>query len=149
MSKEIEYDKNLWFYHNGCEGQHYLIGNPHTHIGRMYAWCPINKTALCVSEHEMGDMSIESKYWIKGFLSGSEKYEEDEVEKYKLDPYLDHLVKDGRKIKKVHVLYVDGDAKLCDCCDEHKTGVASIRMICGDVSCICKECIEDILTIWK
>ena len=67
----------------------------------------------------------------------------------KLNPYSDHLVKDGKKIKKVHVLYVDGDAKLCDCCDDKKIGVASIRGITGDVWCICKECVEDILTVWN
>jgi len=74
------------------------------------------------------------------------------MKKAKIDPYLDHLeITDGkevRKIKKVHVLYVDGDAKTCDGCDQKKTGVASIRMLCGDVACICKDCVEDILTVW-
>jgi hypothetical protein len=75
------------------------------------------------------------------------------MRKPKIDPYSEHLEKtvgkEVRKIKKVHVLYVDGDAKLCDCCDEKKSGVASIRGICGSVACICKECVEDILTVWK
>jgi len=39
-----------------------------------------------------------------------------------------------QKCKKVNVMYVDGDTKLCDGCDLQKKGVASIRMICGDVA---------------
>lgn len=67
----------------------------------------------------------------------------------KLNPYTDFLInKDGKKIKKIHVLYVDGDPKLCDCCDIEKTRVASIQGITNDVWCICKECVEDILTVW-
>lgn len=97
--QEKEYDDNLWFYHNGCEDKHYLLGNPHTHIGRMYAWCPNKKIALCVSEHEMGDMSIESKYWIKGFLSGNEKYIEEDFgpKKYRgktLEEWREYVKKD-------------------------------------------------------
>ena len=71
----------------------------------------------------------------------------------KISPYLTHLeIVDGKevkKIKKVYVMYVDGDEKLCDCCDEKKSGIASIRMLCGDIACICKDCVEDILTIWE
>ena len=78
MKDDLEYDDCLWFYHKGCEGRHYLLGNPHTHYGRMFAWCPEKNTTFCVSESEMNEMSNESKYWIKGFLSGSEKFEEDE-----------------------------------------------------------------------
>jgi hypothetical protein len=75
--EEVELDEKLWFYHKGCEDKHYLLGNPHTHPGRMYAWCPKKKTVFCVSEVEMEDKSVESEYWIKGFLSGSEEIPEE------------------------------------------------------------------------
>ena len=52
------------------------------------------------------------------------------------------------KCLKVHVLYVDGDAKLCDGCDQLKTGVASINTIGNGVMCICQQCVKDILTVW-
>lgn len=68
-----DYDENLWFYHNNCEDKHFLLGNPHTFKGRMFAWCPKKGTTLCISESEIGERSIESKYWILGFLSGNEK----------------------------------------------------------------------------
>jgi hypothetical protein len=67
--------------------------------------------------------------------------------KPKLDPYSTYIEKDGKKLNKVHVLYIDGDIKICDCCDEKKTGVASIKTL-GDLMCICQECVSDILTIW-
>jgi len=74
------------------------------------------------------------------------KYQEEEPI---LDPYLDHLItEDGREYKKVYVMYKDGDKKLCDCCDEKKSGVASIVMLCGDIACLCRECVRDILSIW-
>lgn len=71
--EEINVDDKLWFYHKGCEDKHYLIGNPHTHAGRMLAWCSNKNVTFCVSESEIEDMSLESKYWIRGFLSGNEK----------------------------------------------------------------------------
>jgi hypothetical protein len=70
--------------------------------------------------------------------------------KPKLDPYLDHLTtEDGRKYKKVHVVYVDGDEKICDGCDEKKPRVAAIKMICDDIACLCEDCIRDILTVFE
>ena len=66
----------------------------------------------------------------------------------KLDPYLDHLVtEDGRKYKKVHVMYVDGDELVCDCCDEKKPR-AVIRLLSGDITGLCEDCIRDILTVF-
>lgn len=57
--------------------------------------------------------------------------------------------KDGTvRCKKVYVLMVDGDKKICDGCDENKSGVASIVTICGHVSCICQNCILDIAKVW-
>jgi hypothetical protein len=51
---------------------------------------------------------------------------------------------DSKPIKKVYLLYIDGDKKICDCCDEDKE-LASIVPLCGDVMCICKECLQLII----
>lgn len=71
-SKKINYDDNLWFEHKGCEGKHYLIGNPHTFTGRMWAYCPKKNKTFFVSKSDIGDKSIETDYWIKGFLTGNQ-----------------------------------------------------------------------------
>lgn len=65
-------DDNLWFMDNCCAGKHYFVGNPHTHVGRMWAWCPRKEASFFVSKNMLGDMSEQSKYWIKGFLAGCE-----------------------------------------------------------------------------
>lgn len=72
MTNEIEFDKNLWFTIEGCEGKHYLIGNPHTFRGRMHAWCPQKERSFFVSLSEIEEMSEPSKYWITGFLKGNQ-----------------------------------------------------------------------------
>ena len=72
MTNEIEFDENLWFNHKGCEGKHYLIGNPHTFRGRIYAWCPKKERSFSVSLSEIENMSEYSKYWINGFLNGNQ-----------------------------------------------------------------------------
>lgn len=61
-----------------------------------------------------------------------------------------HFIKNGRKIGKVQLLYVDGDDKLCDGCDESKK-CASIKGIStnsyhGDVMVICKDCLLEIVS---
>jgi hypothetical protein len=72
MKGDLEFDENLWFSHKGCDGKHYLIGNPHTFYGRILAWCPKKETSFCVSISEIVNMSDYSKYWIDGFLRGNE-----------------------------------------------------------------------------
>mgnify|MGYP001043981856 CR=1 FL=1 len=72
MTNKIEFDENLWFNHKGCEGKHYLIGNPHTFHGRIYAWCPKKGIGFCVSISEIERMSDYSKYWIQGYLNGNQ-----------------------------------------------------------------------------
>ncbi len=65
-------DEKIWFEHKGREGKHFMIGNPYTFKGRMYAWCPIKETSFYVSKSEISRMSTECEYWIKGFLSGNQ-----------------------------------------------------------------------------
>ncbi len=65
-------DKRLWFTMDCCRGRHYVIGNPHTHAGRIYAWCPIKDNGFCVSKSEMKTRSPELEIWIDGYLHGNE-----------------------------------------------------------------------------
>ena len=65
-------DRNLWFHHRGCKGRHYLIGNPHTVPGRLYAWCPIEQSSLFLACADISSMSKLARYWVAGFLHGNE-----------------------------------------------------------------------------
>ncbi len=72
MEQETSYDDKLWFNHKGCDGKHFLIGNPHTFHGRMWAWCPVKQRSFFVSKDEILESSEQTKYWVKGFLSGNQ-----------------------------------------------------------------------------
>jgi hypothetical protein len=60
------------------------------------------------------------------------------------------LTKEGRQIRKARLLYIDGDGKICDGCNE--TGkCATIQAINtpsrqGDIIILCKDCVWEILT---
>lgn len=56
--------------------------------------------------------------------------------------------KHGMSVDKVHVMYIDEDSKLCDGCDKEKENVASIKMVWGDISFICQDCIMDLSRAW-
>jgi hypothetical protein len=64
-----------------------------------------------------------------------------------MKPYDRYIFNDDgtKKCDKVYLLYIDGDAKLCDGCDKNKTKVASISVIGNNVMCICKDCLQDII----
>jgi hypothetical protein len=67
-----EIDERLWF-EASCGGRDSLDGrNPHTFIGRMSAWCPHQQVGYNVSLAELAEMSSEARYFVKGFLSGTE-----------------------------------------------------------------------------
>lgn len=68
----IKFDKTLWFETNHCSGKHYFLGNPHTFIGRMMAWCPTKQVSFFVSKKDISECSNESSYWINEFLFGTE-----------------------------------------------------------------------------
>lgn len=78
----ISFDRKLWFTMKGCKGKckgkHYFIENAHTFIGRMLAYCPHTKEYFLMSKFDIIKMSNESKYWLKGFLSGAEPEPPDE-----------------------------------------------------------------------
>ncbi|WP_125566474.1 hypothetical protein [Nocardioides baekrokdamisoli] len=65
-------DHRLWIRTSECESPDYLFGNPHTFRGRMHAYCPHGDLNFAVSMCEVTESSIEAKYWIAGYLHGSE-----------------------------------------------------------------------------
>ncbi|MBO0827642.1 MAG: hypothetical protein J2P24_07655 [Streptosporangiales bacterium] len=66
-----EVDERLWF-EAGCGGRDLLVGNGHTFVGRMAAWCPHDEVGYNVSLGEMGEMSDAARHWIAGYLAGAE-----------------------------------------------------------------------------
>ena len=65
-------DLDLAFMGTHCGGGHFLVGNAHTFTGRMAAWCQDQQTEIAVSFSEMTYASPGARFWVKGFLSGSE-----------------------------------------------------------------------------
>ncbi|XVV17713.1 hypothetical protein ACQP2X_28685 [Actinoplanes sp. CA-131856] len=64
-------DPDLWF-DTAC-GRHYLLdGNPHTFPGRMDAYCAERGIRTRVSKAEIVDCSEQTRYFVRGFLSGNE-----------------------------------------------------------------------------
>ena len=70
---KVEFNEKLWFLMGEhCEGKHFLLGNAHTFTGRMLAWCPTKERSFFVSKSEIEECSLETEYWVKGFLVGTE-----------------------------------------------------------------------------
>jgi hypothetical protein len=55
-----------------------------------------------------------------------------------------YLEKNGKKIRKAVLLYIDGELFACDGCDE-KRKCAVIQTIGGDIIRLCDCCLNDIL----
>ena len=91
MTDKLEYDENLWIELEDCEEKHFLIGNPHTFRGRIDAYCPIKNTSFCISYKEIKKMSIESTYWLKGYLSGNEPAPPEQYDDESLDEYFQSM----------------------------------------------------------
>lgn len=74
MSDQIKMDKNLWFtlQDHECQGEHYILGNPHTFNGRILGYCTEKGKSFYFSKAEIKNMSLETKYWIQGYLFGNE-----------------------------------------------------------------------------
>ncbi len=65
-------DERLWF-EATCGGRDFLLdGGAHTFPGRMFAWCPDKEVSYRVSLAEMGEMSDEARYFVRGYLSAAE-----------------------------------------------------------------------------
>jgi len=61
----------------------------------------------------------------------------------------DYIVKDGKKLRRIYVSYVNHPSEpcLCDCCDETKQCV-SLNMLCEDYAIICKDCLSKIVRLF-
>lgn len=55
-----------------------------------------------------------------------------------------HIEKEGKLIEKVSLIYIDGDAQLCDACDE-KRECAVINTLSKHVMIICQGCLQEII----
>jgi hypothetical protein len=65
-------DERLWFEQFGCTSRHFLMnGNPMI-LGVMWAFCPVERLVIRVSKSDLGAMSDEARYFVQGFLAGSE-----------------------------------------------------------------------------
>lgn len=64
-------DERLWF-DAPCGRRDFLVGNGHTFVGRMAAWCPHEGVGYNISRAEIGAMSEEARYFVAGFLAGNE-----------------------------------------------------------------------------
>ena len=69
------------------------------------------------------------------------------MEKKKPSIYDDHMFReDGHKIKRIHLLMIDHESEplICDCCDKKKQ-LAHFEDILGNVWCMCKDCLQEII----
>src|SRR5687768_17542365 len=128
MSSPPEHDPNLWFYDScrqpGCEGRHYLVGNPHTFPGRMLAICPASPwewRAYNVSAQDVLERcSEQARYWVAGFLNGGEPwppYDEEGDPLPRDHPDVLRWVKEVRRFHETGV-WVVGKPRHCRRCKE-------------------------------
>jgi hypothetical protein len=66
------FDPELWIEVEGFDGRCYLLGNSHTHQGRMLAWIEHLGVVASVSKYEITDSSESARLWVEGFLHGNE-----------------------------------------------------------------------------
>jgi len=52
-SLPADIDPDLEFKSTHCDGWHFLVGNPHTFMGRGAAWCQDQQAEVAVSLSEM------------------------------------------------------------------------------------------------
>jgi hypothetical protein len=66
-------DSKLWFATDKGGERDYLEGrNPHTFLGRMAFYCPHSQQWGNVSALEIAECSLETYYWVSGYLVGNE-----------------------------------------------------------------------------
>jgi hypothetical protein len=65
-------DTELWVELEDSDVRWYVCGNPHTFPGHFDVWSPELDTALTVQKAEVTGASEAARWWIEGFLHGSE-----------------------------------------------------------------------------
>lgn len=73
--------------------KHYILGNAHTHPGRMQCYCTNQDLYICTSLCEMEQLSEKAKIWINGFLCGNEPSYPLEDNEEILDLHKEKLIK--------------------------------------------------------
>ena len=64
-------DPELWFERE--DGHRlYLLGNPHTFPGRMYAYNATTGNRIMVSKEEIAIAPSATRYWVLGYIAGNE-----------------------------------------------------------------------------
>jgi hypothetical protein len=69
---QTSFDASLWIVTTRSGPRGFIVGNCHTHQGRMAATFPDDGSSRCVSKGEVLEASDAAWQWIDGFLSGSE-----------------------------------------------------------------------------
>lgn len=72
--------------------KHYILGNAHTHVGRMQCYCTEQNLYICASLDEMEQLSEKAKIWIDGFLCGNEPDYPSEDNEEILDHHKEKLI---------------------------------------------------------
>ena len=67
-----EFGPDLWVTAEGYRGRLFLLGNAHTHPGRMSALSEALQAGTNISKYEITGASAGARRWIEGFLSGNE-----------------------------------------------------------------------------
>lgn len=65
-------DTELWFRHDGCDGQDYLTGNPHTFRGHIGAYCPHDDHGFTITKSDVTSAATSAWVWVDGYLAGAE-----------------------------------------------------------------------------
>jgi hypothetical protein len=72
MDPPEDLDRELWVEVEGYEGRSYLLGNAHSHLGRMSAWNDAMGLASSISTYQVLAASDGARRWMDGFLCGNE-----------------------------------------------------------------------------
>lgn len=137
MTEQLIIDKNLWFSLNDheCSGEHFIIGNPHTFNGRILGYCMEKRKSFYFSKTEINRMSLETKYWIEGYLSGNEPEpptDSDGDVDFNSDSYL-HW-KESIELFHETGVWVAGERN-CETCEK--------LLLNSWIGLQCKDCIKD------
>jgi hypothetical protein len=72
VERPEDLDLELWVKVEGHEGRSYLLGNAHSHRGRIWAWNHALGFASSISTYQVLDASDGARRWMDGFLCGNE-----------------------------------------------------------------------------
>ncbi len=65
-------DSELWVTIEATDGRWFIVGNGHTFAGRFLVRSPDAAQTISASKDEVTDASDAARWWIEGYLAGSE-----------------------------------------------------------------------------